>query len=55
MCQGRMPGSVRARYVKMKEQPDPMPNLDMLIENFDKALSHPAAADLDSLQKMVTA
>ena len=55
MCQGRMPGSVRARYVKMKEQPDPMPNLDMLIENFDKALSHPDAADLDRLQKMVTA
>ena len=55
MCQGRMPGSVRARYVKMKEQPDPMPHLDMLIENFDKALSHPDAADLDRLQKMVTA
>ena len=55
MCQGRMPGSVRARYVKMKEQPDPMPNLDMLIENFDKALSHPDAADLDRLKKMVTA
>lgn len=55
MCQGRMPDSVRERYIKMKEQPDHMPNLDMLIENFDKALSHPDAADLDRLQKMVTA
>ena len=55
MCQGRMPDSVRERYIKMKEQPDHMPNLDKLIENFDKALSHPDAADLDRLQKMVTA
>ena len=55
MCQGRMPDSVRERYIKMKEQPDHMPNLDMLIENFDKALSHPDAADLDRLQKMVSA
>ena len=55
MCQGRKPDSLRERYIKMKEQPDHMPNLDMLIENFDKALSHPDAADLDRLQKMVTA
>ena len=54
MCQGRMPDAVRARYVKMKEQPDHMPNLDVLIENFDRALSHPDAADLDNLRKMVT-
>ena len=54
MCQGRMPDAVRARYVKMKEQPDHMPNLDALIENFDRALSHPDAADLDNLRKMVT-
>ena len=54
MCQGRMPDAVRSRYVKMKEQPDHMPNLDALIENFDRALSHPDTADLDNLRKMVT-
>lgn len=30
MCQGKMPQSVRDRYVKMKEMPDAKPNLDAL-------------------------
>ena len=29
------------------------PQLDMLIENFDRALSHPDKADLEKLQKSV--
>lgn len=53
MCQGKMPQSVRERYVKMKEQPNHMPNLDMMIKNFDSALSHPDKNDLDKLRKMV--
>lgn len=53
MCQGKMPQSVRERYVKMKEQPNYMPNLDMMIKNFDSALSHPNKNDLDKLRKMV--
>ncbi len=53
MCQGKMPQSVRERYVKMKEQPDHKPNLDMLIANFDHALSHPDANDLENLRKKV--
>ena len=53
MCQGKMPQSVRERYVKMKEDPNHKPNLDMLIENFDRALSHPDKADLEKLQKSV--
>ena len=53
MCQGKMPQSVRERYVKMKEQPDHMPNLDAMIENFDKALSHPDANDLEKLANAV--
>ena len=53
MCQGKMPHSVRERYVKMKEQPDHMPNLDAMIENFDKALSHPDANDLEKLANLV--
>ena len=54
MCQGKMPLSVRERYVKMKEQPDHMPNIDAMIENFDKALSHPDANDLEKLANLVS-
>ena len=54
MCQGKMPLSVRERYMKMKEQPDHMPNIDAMIENFDKALSHPDAADLKKLTNLVS-
>ena len=53
MCQGKMPMSVRQRYEAMKAQPDHAPNLDALIENFDKALSHPDAADLEQLKQAV--
>ena len=49
-----MPQTVRERYVKMKEQPEPTKNLDALIENFDRALSHPDAEDLDKLKNRVT-
>lgn len=54
MCQGKMPHSVRERYVKMKEQPDHMPNIDAMIENFDKALPHPDADDLMKLANLVS-
>ena len=46
MCQGKMPQAVRDRYVKM-------PNLDLLIANFDRALSHPDKEDLDKLRELV--
>ena len=51
MCQGKMPMAMRERYVKMKEDPNHKPNLDMLIENFDRALSHPDKADLEKHSK----
>ena len=51
MCQGRMPQTVRERYVKMKGQPEHPANLDALIENFDRALSHPDGEDLRALQE----
>ena len=51
---GKMPQSVRDRYVKMKEQPDHKPNVNLLIENFDHALSHPDENDLEKLKKIVT-
>ena len=53
MCQGKMPQTVRERYVKMKSLPNPVPNLDMLIENFDRALSHPDENDLKRLRLSV--
>ena len=53
MCQGKMPQSVRERYEKMKEQPDHMPNIDAMIENFDKALAHPDDNDLNALKQLV--
>ena len=53
MCQGKMPMSVRQRYESMKKQPIHLPNLDAMIENFDKALSHPDADDLEQLKQAV--
>ena len=53
MCQGKMPMSVRQRYEGMKKQPIHLPNLDAMIENFDKALSHPDADDLERLKQAV--
>ena len=53
MCQGRMPQSVRQRYEAMKQQPNPASNLDMLIENFDRALAHPDAGGLERLKQAV--
>ena len=44
-----MPIAVRNRYKKLKESPSCPANIDMLIENFDKAVSHPNQNDLDKL------
>ena len=53
MCQGKMPLSVRQRYEKMKAQPISLPHVDALIRNFDSALSHPDAEDLEHLKHAV--
>ena len=37
----------------MKEAPDHPANLDVLIQNFDCALSHPDANDLEKLKEAV--
>ena len=49
-----MPQSVKDRYIKMKNSPVPIPNVDALIANFDKALSHPDTEDLERLQNLVS-
>lgn len=51
MCQGKMPAAVRARYEQMEDSP----RRQMMIENFDAALSHPDAADLTHLKDAVRA
>lgn len=53
MCQGKMPQSVRERYINMKKKPEHPENLDALIENFDRALSHPDTYDLERLTQIV--
>ena len=55
MCQGKMPLSVKERYVKMIEEHGHKPNLDALLENFDSALSHPDSNDLEMLKDLVAA
>ena len=53
MCQGRMPMSVRERYVKMKEGPAAPSNIDSMIKNFDSALIHPDENDLENFRKVI--
>lgn len=49
-CQGKMPMSVRNRYVSMmKEHPDDK-DLEFNIKNFDLASEHPNEADLKAAQ-----
>ena len=40
MYQGKIPQSVRDRYMKMKAQPEHPATIDALIDNFDRALFH---------------
>lgn len=51
MCQGRMPQAVRTRYEAMPDSP----RRQAMLDNFDAALSHPNADDLDRLCRAVTA
>ena len=52
MCQGKMPIAVRNRYEKLKEETKEE-KYDMLIANFDQALSHPDEEDLERLKEVV--
>ena len=50
MCQGKMPQSVRDRYQGMEDSP----RRTAMLENFDRALSHPDDADLLRLKAAVS-
>ena len=51
MCQGKMPVSVRKRYEKIQASGIEIPNMQGMIENFDKALTHPDKEDLEAFKK----
>ena len=55
MCQGKMPLSVRKRYESMQDSPEFGPRMAMLIENFDRALTHPDQRDLAALREQLPA
>lgn len=49
MCQGKMPMSVRERYMQMEDSP----RRTAMLANFDAAVSHPDADDLARLKAAV--
>lgn len=51
MCQGKMPMVVRDRYEKMLADPDKAAQTQMLLKNFDMALSHPDEKDRENMIK----
>lgn len=53
MCQGKMPMSVRERYVQMQTMPGKREAMERMIRNFDQALSHPDGEDLDKLGAII--
>lgn len=55
MCQGKMPMTVRKRYEAMLEQDPEDERMKAMIDNFDRALSHPDSADLEKLRSMLSA
>lgn len=53
MCQGKMPQSVKKRYEAMQEKAPQDDKIKMMIDNFDRAASHPDEADLIRLRDML--
>ena len=50
-CPGKMPLSIRDRYVKMIQEHPEDKQLQVSIDNFDAALSHPDTNDLENAKK----
>lgn len=48
-CQGKMPPSVREKYVEMLKANPEDERLQVSLDNFDQALTHPDQNDLDNL------
>lgn len=52
LCQGKMPISVREKYVKMKNKNNEK-QVDAMIRNFDMAMLHPDEDDLKNAKRFV--
>ena len=52
-CQGKMPMAVREKYTAMRTQKNAR-QIDAMIQNFDRALLHPDARDLEGARAFVT-
>lgn len=53
MCQGKMPETVLPRYLKLKEENHAPKNIDLLIDNYYEAQSHPNNDDIENLKKAI--
>lgn len=53
LCQGKMPGSVKRRYQAILADKPEDEKLRSMIENFDRAASHPDAEDIDACRSFV--
>lgn len=49
-CQGKMPLRVREKYISLITMNPQDKNIQVSIDNFDKALTHPDANDLDNVR-----
>ncbi|MDB1935120.1 flavodoxin family protein [Clostridium tertium] len=52
-CQGKMPMSIRDRYVKLITDNPEDKNIQVSIENFDEALLHPNYEDIINAKKWI--
>ena len=52
ICQGKMPQKVRQKYVSMKNEQN-AGQMDMYIQNFDEAITHPDSLDVEHAKVFV--
>lgn len=52
-CQGKMPLSVKERYINMIKANPADANLKVSLENFEEALKHPDDKDLENVKKWI--
>ena len=50
-CQGKMPNTVKERYIKMIKENPKDSNLQVSLKNFEEALKHPNDEDIENAKK----
>lgn len=53
MCHGKMPLSIKEKYLSRKTSEDDLPMINKLLKNFEKALKHPSEKDLKNLKRVL--